>query len=103
VAATIRDRRIRAAVGEGVTNRTYDDNGLTENHGLRSWLQERVVWVLFTTADPLTVADPPLALRDAVAQASPQPVLVMPPGTSLMKPPQRDESSPGHPAASNCG
>ncbi len=78
VGAAGRDSRIRAVVGEGVTNRTYADKGwLAENYGLRGWLQQRVDWVLYTATDLLTAADPPVALRDAVARAAPRPVLLI--------------------------
>ena len=72
------DPRIRAVVGEGVTNRTYADKAwLDDTYGLRGWLQQRVEWVLYTATDLLTAADPPLALRDAVARAAPRPVLLI--------------------------
>jgi dienelactone hydrolase len=78
VGAAALDRRIRAVVGEGVTNRTYADKGwLTEEHGFRGWLQQRLEWVLYSTTDLLTDAHPPIALRHAVERAAPRPVLLI--------------------------
>ena len=48
VGAAALDQRIRAVVGEGVTNRTDADKGwLTEAHGFRGWLQQRLEWALY--------------------------------------------------------
>jgi dienelactone hydrolase len=78
VGAAALDRRIRAVVGEGVTNRTYADKGwLTEAHGFRGWLQQRLEWVLYSTTDLLTDAHPPIALRRAVGLAAPRRVLLI--------------------------
>ncbi len=78
VGALAGNARIRAVVGEGVTNRTYDDKGwLPDRHGFRGWLQQRVDWVLYAATDLLTSASPPVSLRAAVAEAAPRPVLLI--------------------------
>ena len=63
--------------GRGRNSRLDDKAWLAENYGLRGWLQQRVDWVLYTATDLLTAADPPVALRDAVARAAPRPVLLI--------------------------
>jgi len=76
VGAAATDTRIRAVVGEGVTGRAFADKAWLPRHW-RGWVQRGIDGVLFTTADLLTDASPPVSLRDAVGQAAPRPVLLV--------------------------
>jgi hypothetical protein len=72
------DSRIRAVVAEGATNRVAADRGwLDDAYGLRGWFQQQVSSLTDVLTDALTDADPPIALRDAVARAAPRPVLLI--------------------------
>lgn len=72
------DDRIRAVVAEGATNRVADDKRwLSDEYGVRGWLQERVEWFTFGLTDLLTDADPPTPLREAAAAIAPRPVLLI--------------------------
>jgi pimeloyl-ACP methyl ester carboxylesterase len=76
--AAAADRRIRAVVAEGATNRVTGDRAwLSDEFGWRGAVQESVERLLYSTTDLLTTADPPIALRDAVAVAAPRPVLLI--------------------------
>jgi dienelactone hydrolase len=78
IGAAAADRRIRAVVAEGATSRVAADVAwLSSEYGWRGWLQERLQWVTYSVADLLTAADPPIALREAVAAAAPRPVLLI--------------------------
>jgi hypothetical protein len=58
-----------------------DKAWLSDEYGWRGAIQEGIDWLTYTTADLLTDADPPLALRDAIAQTAPRPVLLIAAGT----------------------
>jgi uncharacterized protein len=79
VGAAATDRRIRAVVAEGVTGRTAaDTRWLSQTYGIRGTITEAWRTLLeYDLADLLTDASPPIALRDAVAKASPTPVLLI--------------------------
>ena len=78
IGAAAADSRIRAVVAEGATNRVTGDKAwLSDEFGWRGAVQERVEWLLYSTTDLLTDAAPPMTLRDAVAAASPRPVLLI--------------------------
>lgn len=78
IGAIASDERIRAVVAEGATNRVAADKAwLSDEYGVRGWVQEQLDRLVFATADLLTDADPPIALRDAVAKATPRPVLLI--------------------------
>ena len=78
IGAAAADPRIRAVVAEGATNRVAGDKAwLSEEFGWRGAVQERIDWLTYGIADVLTAADPPITLRDAVATASPRPVLLI--------------------------
>jgi hypothetical protein len=49
---------------------------LSDEYGVRGWLQERVDWLTYTVADLLTDAGRPISLRAAVA-ASQRPTLLI--------------------------
>jgi pimeloyl-ACP methyl ester carboxylesterase len=77
IGAAATDARIRAVVAEGATNRTAaDGEWLADAFGFRGWLQQRVDEVTEGVTDLLTEADPPVALRTAVARAD-RPVLLV--------------------------
>lgn len=78
VGAMAGDSRLRAVVGEGVTNRVAADKGwLSGAYGVRGWLTEQADRATYALADVLTDADPPGSLRDAVRAAAPRPVLLI--------------------------
>jgi dienelactone hydrolase len=78
IGAAAGDVRIRAVVAEGATNRVSADRAwLSDQYGWRGVIQEGVEWLLYNTADVLTAAEPPRALRDAVADLAPRPVLLI--------------------------
>ena len=78
IGAAAADRRIRAVVAEGATNRVTGDKAwLSDEFGWRGAVQEGVERLLYDTTDLLTAASPPIALRDAVAAAAPRPVLLI--------------------------
>jgi hypothetical protein len=54
-----------------------DKAWLSDEFGWRGAIQERIDWLTFGVADVLTVADPPITLREAVATAAPRPVLLI--------------------------
>ena len=82
VGAMAYDTRVRAVVAEGATNRTFaDKTWLPAAYGLRGRIQQGVDWLTFGLTDLLTAADPPVALRRAVAIAAPRPVLLIAAGT----------------------
>lgn len=69
---------VRAVVAEGATGRTAaDKDWLSDVHGWRGALTERVDAVTYGFVDLLTDAGPPIALRDAVREAAPRPVLLI--------------------------
>jgi dienelactone hydrolase len=78
IGAAASDDRIRAVVAEGATNRSLSDRRfLSEAYGVRGRIQQGIDALLFGLTDLLTEADPPTALRDAVAAAAPRPVLLI--------------------------
>jgi hypothetical protein len=65
-----RDPRLRVVVAEGATGRVAQDRAwLAEEYGLRGWIQQRLDWLMFATADLLTAATPPGSLRTSLARA----------------------------------
>jgi pimeloyl-ACP methyl ester carboxylesterase len=78
IGAAAADRRIRAVVAEGATNRVVADKSwLSEEYGWRGAIQEGIEWLTYSITDVLTDADPPIALHDAVAEAAPHPALLI--------------------------
>ena len=78
IGAAAADRRIKAVVAEGATNRVAGDKSwLSDEYGLRGALQEGVERLVYGAADLLTAASPPLTLHDAVAASAPRPVLLI--------------------------
>jgi fermentation-respiration switch protein FrsA (DUF1100 family) len=78
IGAAAADGRIQAVIAEGATNRVSGDKAwLSDEYGWRGMLQEGVEWLTYGLADLLTAADPPIALRDAVAAVAPRPVLLI--------------------------
>ncbi len=78
IGAAAADDRIQAVVAEGATNRVSGDKAwLSDAYGWRGTLQEGVEWLTYGVVDLLTEADPPIALRDAVAEMAPRPVLLI--------------------------
>jgi pimeloyl-ACP methyl ester carboxylesterase len=78
VGAAAADPRIRAVVAEGVGQRVAADKAwLSEEYGVRGAVQEQIERATFGLTDLLTDADPPVPLREAVAAASPRPVLLV--------------------------
>jgi dienelactone hydrolase len=71
------DPRLRAVVAEGATGRVAQDRAwMPDEYGLRGWIQQRLDWITFQTADLLTSARPPDSLRASVATAG-RPVLLI--------------------------
>lgn len=82
IGAMASDRRLRAVVAEGATNRVLSDwNWLSDRYGLRGTLQRGIHWLTSNLTDLLTAARPPVSLRIAVAKAAPRPVLLIAAGT----------------------
>ena len=78
IGAMATDRRIRAVVAEGATNRVFDDKAwLSDEFGARGRIQQAVDWLTYRLADVFTAAAPPVSLRSAVATAAPRPVLLI--------------------------
>jgi pimeloyl-ACP methyl ester carboxylesterase len=78
IGAAAADERIRAVIAEGATNRVAGDKEwLSEEHGWRGVIQERIEWLTYAIADMLTDASPPISLHDAVAATAPRPVLLI--------------------------
>ena len=78
IGAMAADDRIVAGVAEGATVRVAGDRAwLSDEYGWRGALQERLEGVTTWLADQLTPADPPITLREAVAEAAPRPVLLI--------------------------
>ena len=78
IGAAASDRRIRAVVAEGATNRTAADRAwLPDEYGIRGWLQRPIDWLTYAAADVLTEAHPPMSLRSAAAAAAPTPMLLI--------------------------
>jgi len=78
--AAATDADIRAVVAEGATARTDADKAwLSDEYGVRGWVQERLEWAQYTLTDALTDAGKPTALRDGVARGLP--VLLVAAGT----------------------
>jgi hypothetical protein len=78
IGAAAADERIRAVVAEGATNRVAGDKEwLSEQHGWRGAIQERIEWLTYALVDTLTNARPPIPLHDAVAATAPRPVLLI--------------------------
>lgn len=72
------DERVVAVVAEGATGRTAADKlWLPDLYGARGWIQRAIDMVRFGLADALTEAEPPMALRDAVAGIAPRPLLLI--------------------------
>jgi hypothetical protein len=78
IGAAAADARIQAVVAEGATNRVSADKAwLSDEYGWRGVVQEGIEWLTYGLADVLTAADPPIALRAAVASVAPRPVLLI--------------------------
>ena len=78
IGALAADKRLRAVVAEGATNRVPGDKAwLSDEFGWRGTVQRGVEWLLYNAADLLTAADQPGTLRAAVAAAAPRPVLLI--------------------------
>lgn len=78
IGAAAADPRLKAVVAEGATNRTAQDTDwLSDVYGWRGPVTEVVHWLVYATANLLTAADQPIALRDAVAGAGGTPVLLI--------------------------
>jgi pimeloyl-ACP methyl ester carboxylesterase len=81
IGAAAADPRVRAVVAEGVTGRTAADHAwLADEYGLRGWLQRGVDWITYSATDLFTDSHPPIALREAAAQAA-TPMLLIAAGT----------------------
>jgi pimeloyl-ACP methyl ester carboxylesterase len=78
IGAAAADRRIRAVVAEGATNRTAADKEyLADAYGWRGRLQQRLDRVTYGVTDLLTAASPPMTLRAAATAIAPRPVLLI--------------------------
>ncbi len=78
IGAMATDARIKATVAEGATNRVYaDKTWLADEYGIRGGAQLAIEWLTYRLADLLTAASPPMALRRAVQEASPRPILLI--------------------------
>lgn len=70
------DERIRAVVAEGVTGEQAADHGWLPG-GINGAIQRGLEWVMFTGADLLSDASPPMSMRAAIATAAPRPFLLV--------------------------
>jgi pimeloyl-ACP methyl ester carboxylesterase len=76
IGAMAADDRIRAVVAEGATGRTYGDKGWLPR-SVAGYVQRAIDRITDVATDVLTSADPPIALREAVAVAAPRRVLLV--------------------------
>jgi uncharacterized protein len=82
IGAAAADDRVAAVVAEGATARSdLDRRWLSDEFGVRGWLQEQLDRVQFGVTDLLTEAGRPTPLADAVVLAGDTPVLVIAAGT----------------------
>ena len=78
IGAMAADDRIRAVVAEGATHRIAADRAwLSDEYGLRGRLQRALDELTYGIADLMTPANPPTALREAVAAAAPRRLLLI--------------------------
>ncbi|MCU0259474.1 MAG: alpha/beta fold hydrolase [Ilumatobacteraceae bacterium] len=78
IGAAAADPRIAAVVAEGATGRTAADKAwLSEEYGVRGWLQEQVDRLTYAFVRWFADPDDPISLADAVADAAPRPVLLI--------------------------
>lgn len=78
IGALAADDRVRAVVAEGATNRVAGDKAwLSDELGLRGWLQEQLDRLTYGATDLLTPASPPPTLRASAAAAAPRPLLLV--------------------------
>jgi alpha-beta hydrolase superfamily lysophospholipase len=71
IGAAAADERIGAVVAEGATNRVASDRSwMSDEYGVRGWLQRPIDWLTFAVADVMTAAGPPDSLRRAVASTA---------------------------------
>jgi dienelactone hydrolase len=76
ITAAATDPRIRAVVAEGASARAFADLGFLGN-GVADWVMRLELLVMWTAADLLTEASPPMALPDAVAAMGDRPLLLI--------------------------
>lgn len=82
IGAAASDRRLRAVVAEGATNRVPGDKAwLSDVYGWRGAITEPVDWMVYNVADLMTAASQPITLRGAVAAAPETPVFLIAAGT----------------------
>ena len=78
IGALASDDRIAAVVAEGATNRVAGDKlWLTEEVGLRGWLQQQLDRLTYGATDLLTPASPPPTLRASAEAGAPRPLLLI--------------------------
>jgi pimeloyl-ACP methyl ester carboxylesterase len=78
IGALAADDRIRAVVAEGATGRVAADaEWLSEEYGVRGWMQEQLEVVQYALVDLLTDAPRPASLASSIAVAAPRPVLLI--------------------------
>jgi fermentation-respiration switch protein FrsA (DUF1100 family) len=70
------DNRVRAAIAEGVTGRTFADTARLGS-GLSDGISRLQSWITYTTAGILSQAPRPPSLRSSLQAAAPRPVLVI--------------------------
>jgi pimeloyl-ACP methyl ester carboxylesterase len=81
IGAAAADPRVRAVVAEGATGRTAADKDAWLPGGVSGALQRGLDRVSYAVVDLLTAGSPPTSLRDAVAEASGTPFLLITAGT----------------------
>jgi fermentation-respiration switch protein FrsA (DUF1100 family) len=78
IGALASDRRVAAVAAEGATNRVAGDKAwLSDELGVRGWLQEQLDRLTYGATDLLTPASPPPTLRESAAAAAPRPLLLI--------------------------
>ena len=77
IGAAAADRRIRAVVAEGATNRTFADRDHWLPRGPAGLVQRMIDRVAFGLTDLVSPASPPMPLRDAATIAAPTPMLLI--------------------------
>lgn len=77
ITAAASDRRIKAVVAEGATNRVLgDDDEFLPTHPGR-WVNIAADWIKYGIADWISGAQPPMALTSAVVAVAPRPILLI--------------------------
>ena len=78
IGAASRDSRIAVVVAEGASARTEEDKAwLEDEYGWRGWVQLKLEWLQYATADMISPASKPERLATSAAEMAPRPLLLV--------------------------